>query len=65
MRKAGVPDSVIMAITGRSTREMFDRYNTVDLDDTRKAVDRFEKHLEFVDRSVDQMQKKSPSKDGL
>lgn len=54
-----------MAITGRSTREMFDRYNTVDLDDTRKAVDRFEKHLEFVDRSVDQMQKKSPSKDGL
>ena len=65
MRKAGVPDSVIMAITGHSTREMFDRYNTVDLDDARKAVDQFENHLEFVDRSVDQMQKKSPSKEGL
>ena len=65
MRKAGVPDSVIMAITGHSTREMFDRYNTVDNEDTRKAVDQSEKHLEFVDRNVDQMQKKSPSKEGL
>jgi integrase len=34
MRKAGVAESVIMAITGHSTREMFDRYNRVDLDDT-------------------------------
>ena len=51
MRKAGVPDSVIMAITGHSTREMFDRYNTVDADDTRKAVNQFEKHLEFVDQN--------------
>ena len=25
-----VPESVIMEITGHSTREMFDRYNTVD-----------------------------------
>jgi integrase len=33
MRKAGVPESVIMEITGHSTREMFDRYNTVDHDD--------------------------------
>jgi len=39
MRKAGVPESVIMEFTGHSTREMFDRYNTVDLEDTRKAVD--------------------------
>jgi len=39
MRKAGVAESVIMEITGYSTREMFDRYNTVDEEDTRKAVD--------------------------
>jgi hypothetical protein len=38
MRKAGVPESVIMEITGHSTRTMFDRYNTIDLDDKRKAV---------------------------
>ena len=40
MRKAGVAESIIMAITGYSTREMFDRYNRVDLDDTKQAVDR-------------------------
>jgi hypothetical protein len=30
MRKAGGTASVIMEITGHETREMFDRYNTVD-----------------------------------
>ncbi|CAB5119498.1 Mobile element protein [Olavius algarvensis associated proteobacterium Delta 3] len=38
MRKAGVTDSVIMEITGHSTREMFDRYNTIDNDDTRRRL---------------------------
>jgi len=42
MRKSGVPESVIMKITGHSTREMFLRYDTVDDGDTRKAVDQFE-----------------------
>jgi integrase len=41
MRKAGVPETVIMKITGHSTREMFDRYNTVDLEDIRKASEQF------------------------
>ena len=44
MRKAGVPESVIMAITGHSTPEMFDRYNTVDQEDTRNAVNTTAKH---------------------
>jgi integrase len=39
MRKSGVPESVIMKITGHSTREMFLRYDTVDATDTRKAID--------------------------
>jgi integrase len=39
MRKSGVPESVIMKITGHSTREMFLRYDTIDDADTRKAVD--------------------------
>jgi integrase len=38
MRKAGVPESVIMEITGHSTREMFDRYNTIDHEDKTQAV---------------------------
>jgi integrase len=40
MRKAGVPESVIMNITGHSTRAMFDRYNTIDEDDLRTAIEK-------------------------
>jgi integrase len=52
MRKAGVQESVIMEITGHSTREMFDRYNTVDLDDKKEAVKRFEGYLASVSRPL-------------
>lgn len=52
MRKAGVSESVIMEITGHSTREMFDRYNTIDEDDARKAVNQFEKFVESVNQTV-------------
>ena len=57
MRKAGVSESVIMAITGHSTRAMFDRYNTIDADDTRQAVDRLQVFLENVDQNVDHAKK--------
>jgi integrase len=55
MRKAGVAESVIMAITGHSTRAMFDRYNTVDLDDAHQAVDRLMVFLASGDQSGDQV----------
>jgi hypothetical protein len=45
MRKAGVAESVIMAITGHSTRDMFDRYNTVDDEDTKNAIEQFGEFL--------------------
>ncbi len=58
MRKSGVPESVIMKITGHSTREMFLRYDTVDEVDTRKAVDQMEGFLKSVDQNVDQVPSK-------
>jgi integrase len=54
MRKAGIAESIIMKITGHSTHEMFERYNTVDNQDMQKAVDQFETYLSNVDQTVDQ-----------
>ncbi len=58
MRKAGVSESVIMKITGHSTREMFIRYDTVDTSDKRNAVEQMEGFLKSVDQNVDQVSKK-------
>lgn len=55
MRKAGVAESVIMSITGHSTREMFDRYNTIDEDDTRLAISKYQGLVKSVDQNVDQV----------
>ena len=57
MRKAGVPEGVIMKITGHSTREMFDRYNTVDTGDAVNATKQLEVFLASVDQNVDHKQK--------
>ena len=54
MRKAGVAESVIMAITGHSTREMFDRYNRIDDEDTKVAVTQLEGYLGNVTQMVTQ-----------
>ncbi len=59
MRKAGVPESVIMAITGHSTREMFDRYNRVDDEDTKEAIKKLEVFSANVDQNVDQAGQKN------
>jgi integrase len=57
MRKAGVPESVIMTITGHSTREMFDRYNTIDAEDAKQAINQFGKYLsQGLDQNVDQLE---------
>ena len=58
MRKAGVPESVIMEITGHSTREMFDRYNTIDDEDIRKAIHQVQTFLENSDQNSDQAEKR-------
>ena len=56
MRKSGVPESVIMKITGHSTREMFDRYNTVDADDARQAIEQMQGYLANVTQTVTQVE---------
>jgi integrase len=57
MRKAGIPESVIMAITGHSTREMFDRYNTIDHEDTRAGIEQLSSYLKKVTQTVTQKEK--------
>lgn len=59
MRKAGVPQSVIMKITGHSTEQMFRRYNTIDSDDARDALTRFHAYLANLDQTLDQKAAKS------
>ena len=46
MRKAGVPKSVIMHLTGHKTNAMFDRYNTVDEEDAKDALQKLKEFLE-------------------
>lgn len=42
LRRAGVPESVIMRIGGWKTRSVFERYNVVDQRDVAEALDRLE-----------------------
>jgi integrase len=61
MRKTGADHYVIMAIMGHSdnrSRKMFNRYNIIDENDLRQAVDRLEGYLLNVDHFVDQTQKR-------
>ncbi|HUJ27031.1 MAG TPA: site-specific integrase, partial [Myxococcales bacterium] len=41
-RRRGVPESVVMKMSGHRTRAVFDRYNIVEDDDLREAVKRIE-----------------------
>ncbi|MFC1799118.1 tyrosine-type recombinase/integrase [Thermodesulfobacteriota bacterium] len=62
MRKAGVSESVIMEITGHSSREMFDRYNRIDEEDTQKAIEQLEVFLKNAGRVVGKDEKKKGKK---
>jgi integrase len=53
-REGGVPESVIMAITGHSTRSMFDRYNTIDTEDLHDAARQMGSYLQEISKTIKQ-----------
>lgn len=61
MWKSGVPDSVIMKITGHSTLAI-SSVRTIDEGDKLNAVIRMEEFLQSVDQNVDQAN--IPKKEG-
>ncbi len=51
LRKAGVPDNVIMSISGHKTTAMFRRYDSVDRDDRHLALERL--RLQNVNKTLE------------
>jgi len=53
LRKAGVPESVAMKISGHKTREVFERYNIVNVADVEQAIERLGEFRQAEDRKLE------------
>jgi integrase len=64
MRKAGVPESVIMEITGHSRKGVIARYDQIDLEDKRRAIETLAKYrtslLEGSEKNLNQNLNQTP-----
>jgi integrase len=52
LRRAGVPESVVMKISGHKTREVFERYNIIDSKDTTEAMQRLNEFYRAEDAKL-------------
>lgn len=52
LRRAGVPESVAMKISGHKTREVFERYNIKDQRDIIEAMEKLARHQRAEDRKL-------------
>jgi integrase len=64
MRRAGVPEREIMAITGHCSRSTFDRYSKVDEADLHQAIKRLEVFSTGISKSISLDPKENPAEAG-
>ena len=62
--RAGVPEKVIMAITGHNSRSTFDRYRKVDDADLRDAVNQLDVFSEMISQKINHDLKENPAEAG-
>ncbi len=65
MRKADVPESVIMSIMGHSTRQMFDRYNKIDGEDKTIGVEKLGDFLADTHQNAQQAENLKYGKESI
>ena len=53
LRRAGVPESVAMKISGHQTREVFERYNIKDRRDVIEAMEKLEQFRRIEDAKLE------------
>ena len=51
-RRRGVPESVVMRMSGHKTRAVFDRYNVIEAEDLKEAVRKIEDGLRQETRQL-------------
>lgn len=53
LRRAGVPESIVMTISGHKSRDVFERYNIKDADDQRRAMKALREFREAEQRKTE------------